>query len=51
MKRLLLPFLASALVLAGCVKRETPVEKGDREQVLLMGNASEPNSIDPHAVQ
>ncbi|SDU25554.1 oligopeptide transport system substrate-binding protein [Verrucomicrobium sp. GAS474] len=51
MNRLLLPLLALALAFTGCKKRETPVEKGDREGVLLLGNASEPSSIDPHMTQ
>jgi len=34
----------------GCARRETPVEVGDREQVLHLGNSSEPKDLDPHIV-
>jgi oligopeptide transport system substrate-binding protein len=36
------------LVLAGCGKRETPVEEGIRTQTLLLGNLAEPKDLDPH---
>jgi oligopeptide transport system substrate-binding protein len=36
--------------LAGCAARETPVEIGDREQILHLGNLSEPKDLDPHVV-
>jgi oligopeptide transport system substrate-binding protein len=39
------------LGLAGCAKRETPVEAGIRDQILRRGNASEPESLDPHLVR
>jgi oligopeptide transport system substrate-binding protein len=29
---------------------ETPVEKANREKILLIGNASDPKSLDPHLV-
>jgi oligopeptide transport system substrate-binding protein len=35
------------LVLAGCKKRETPVQIGNREQVLHMNAGSEPQDLDP----
>ena len=38
---------ALALGLAGCARRETPVERGDRTQTFLLGNLSEPNDLDP----
>ncbi|MBT3192755.1 MAG: peptide ABC transporter substrate-binding protein [Verrucomicrobia bacterium] len=43
-------FLLSALLFAGCAKRETRVEQGDRDQVLHLGNGSEPKDLDPHLV-
>ena len=43
--------LLSCLLLAsGCARRETPAQKGIREQVLYLGNASEPRDLDPHVV-
>jgi oligopeptide transport system substrate-binding protein len=42
---------ASLLVsLLGCSRRETRVEIGDREQILLKGNGGEPAELDPHIV-
>src|SRR5580700_11330291 len=38
------------LALAGCGRRETPVEAGIRTQTLLMGNAGEPQDLDPDAI-
>lgn len=35
----------------GCGKRETRVEVGDREQILHLGNKSEPQELDPHIVE
>ena len=35
---------------AGCGRRETRVEIGDREQVLHKGNGTEPQDLDPHIV-
>lgn len=51
--RLLLALrLGAALVLgaglAGCLKRETNVQRGDREQVLHRGMGADPNDLDPH---
>jgi oligopeptide transport system substrate-binding protein len=43
-------FLFILLFLAGCTKRETPVEMGNREQILHLGNLSEPKDLDPHIV-
>ncbi len=45
--------LAAALLwlgvaLTGCGHRETPVEVGIREQILHVGNGSEPRDLDPH---
>ena len=42
--------LASVLLLAGCARRATPVEAGIRDQVLYLGNGSEPRDLDPHVV-
>lgn len=35
---------------AGCARRETPVDTATREGILLLGNLSEPKSLDPHVV-
>ena len=42
--------LALALVcaMASCAKRETPVERGNREQILLRGVGPEITTLDPH---
>ncbi len=39
------------VALAGCGGRETSVAAGVRDQVLRRGNASEPESLDPHLVR
>ena len=46
----LLPFAFCLLPfwLSGCGKRETPVEAGNREQILHLGNGAEPRDLDPH---
>jgi oligopeptide transport system substrate-binding protein len=38
------------LALFGCSKRETPVEAGIRTQTFLIGNAAEPQDLDPNAI-
>jgi len=43
-------FLFLALSLAGCGRRETRVEIGDREQILYKSNGSEPQELDPDIV-
>lgn len=43
--------LAALVLLAGCAPRETAVQKGNRERVLYRGNATEPESLDPHLVR
>lgn len=43
-------YIAIAMLLAGCGTRETPVERGNREQILHLGNGTEPQDIDPHIV-
>ncbi len=35
---------------AGCTKRETPVQQGNRDQILLLGNGAEPSDLDPHII-
>jgi len=35
---------------AGCGRKESDVEKGIREGVLLIGNGAEPEDLDPHVV-
>ncbi|MBD3419795.1 MAG: peptide ABC transporter substrate-binding protein [Chitinivibrionales bacterium] len=40
----------SLVVILSCTTRETPVEKGNREQILHFGNGSEPQDLDPHIV-
>jgi len=41
---------AGALILAGCARREAPVEAAVRAQTLLLGNGAEPEDLDPHIV-
>ena len=45
-------FLTTALCLSigGCGIQETNVERGNREQILFIGNGSEPEGLDPHIV-
>ena len=40
-------FLCLFLFLSGCRKNETPVEAGNREQILHIGNGAEPRDLDP----
>lgn len=42
--------LGSLLLAGGCARRETPVQMGIRDQVLYVGNGSEPRDLDPHVV-
>ncbi len=42
--------LTAVLWTAGCGRRETPVAAALREQVLYLGNGSEPRDLDPHVV-
>lgn len=49
------PFLALAFVFlltltVGCGKRETAVQRANREGVLLLGNGAEPTDLDPHII-
>jgi len=40
--------LLALFTLVGCTPRETPVEAATRNGTLLLGNAAEPNDLDPH---
>ena len=42
--------LLAMLMLGGCGRRDTAVQAGIREQVLHLGNGSEPRDLDPHVV-
>jgi oligopeptide transport system substrate-binding protein len=42
--------ILSLLVMAGCAKRESAVERGNREGVLHMSIGSEPSDLDPQIV-
>jgi oligopeptide transport system substrate-binding protein len=42
--------LSFAFLAAACARRETPVEAGIRDEVLYLGNGSEPRDLDPHVV-
>jgi len=42
--------LVASLVLTGCGSRETAVASGNRDQVLHIGNLSEPSDLDPQTV-
>jgi oligopeptide transport system substrate-binding protein len=53
MKRFLVPSLLAvlaAIIGSACSKPEQAVEKATRDQVLLMGNHSEPRDLDPQIV-
>ncbi len=39
------------LCAVGCGRKETPVQIGNREQILYRGNTSEPESLDPYLVR
>ena len=40
--------LAPLLFLGACTKRDSNVVSGNRDQILHLGNVSEPNDLDPH---
>lgn len=46
----LLTVAALAGLLAACGKRGTAVESGNRDQVIHIGNLSEPTDLDPHII-
>lgn len=43
--------MGSVALFSGCGKRETRVEAANRQQILLFGNKSEPQDLDPHVVE
>ncbi len=47
---LALTLLLPVLAFTGCAKRETAVERGNREGVLHLSVGSEPSDLDPHIV-
>ena len=51
MRLILVSLLAfSGLLLAGCGRRETPVQAALKTKVLHVGNFAEPRDLDPHVV-
>ncbi len=42
--------LATVVGLTGCRRKESNVTRGDREQILFLGNGTEPKALDPHVV-
>jgi oligopeptide transport system substrate-binding protein len=46
----LLAGLAGLAAIAGCGKRELPIDAGIRTQTLLFGNAAEPQDLDPNVI-
>jgi oligopeptide transport system substrate-binding protein len=42
--------LGFLLLAGGCARRETPAQTGIHDQVLYLGNGSEPRDLDPHVV-
>jgi oligopeptide transport system substrate-binding protein len=48
--RTLTGVLLAIISLAGCARRETPVEAARRTQTLIVGNAAEPADLDPQLV-
>jgi oligopeptide transport system substrate-binding protein len=49
-KRLCAAIFFLALFAAGCGRHETRVEMGDRNQILQLGNGTEPQDLDPDIV-
>ena len=45
-----LPLLLCLLLSTGCPQRETPVERGTREQVFHRGLSADPSELDPHII-
>ncbi len=41
--------LSLGLLVAGCGRHVTPVEKANQDKVLLLGNGSEPSDLDPQS--
>ena len=53
MRRLSLPSLLSSILcvlLTGCLRHGTRVERGNREQVLHRGLSADPSELDPHII-
>jgi oligopeptide transport system substrate-binding protein len=48
--RLLCPLIFFAAVFSGCAKRETAVQRGNRDQILHRGLGYEVSDLDPHLV-
>lgn len=46
----LIPFLAGLVFLSGCGKPPTPVEVGNADKILHVGNGAEPRDLDPQVV-
>lgn len=46
--RLLFAMLLLAIASSGCGRRVTPVEDGNRRQILHLGNFADPSDLDPH---
>ncbi|HCR36584.1 MAG TPA: peptide ABC transporter substrate-binding protein [Opitutae bacterium] len=44
----LLTLLITALAFSACSQKPTPVAQGNQTQTLLVGNAAEPEELDPH---
>ena len=40
-----------ALLGSGCTQRDTAVESGNRDQVIHIGNLTEPTDLDPHVIK
>ncbi len=40
--------LTAALLFSGCTRKESPADKALREGILLIGNGTEPEDLDPH---
>jgi len=44
----LTPALAAALLFSGCSRQESPADRALRDGILLIGNGTEPEDLDPH---
>lgn len=42
--------LVAGLALAGCTKPPTPVERGNHDKILHVGNGAEPRDLDPQVI-
>lgn len=50
MKALLLQVATGLLLVTGCSKPPSPVDSGNREKILHVGNGAEPRDLDPQVV-